>query len=83
MPYHHQDRPRESRGHQDHHNAPLATERTVGERKEFVAELHENHRGQMVKLNEFVGSHRNQIIIGTEDLDEVIAMLQRIRQQVR
>jgi hypothetical protein len=62
---------------------PQSTERLVSEtfsveRKKFFLDLHENHRGQFVRVTEDTNGRRDRIMVPATALHEMVDALNRI-----
>ena len=56
----------------------LASETFSVERKKFFLDLHENHRGQFVRITEDTNGRRDRIMVPLSALREMVSALNRI-----
>jgi len=56
----------------------LTSETFSIERKKFFLDLHENHRGQFVRITEDTNGRRDRIMVPTLALREMVSALNRI-----
>ena len=61
-----------------HHNAPIASEKIVSDRKIFFLDLKENPRGRYLKITEDVGGRRDTIMLPILAAQDFIQALQSL-----
>ena len=59
-------------------NERLCSETFSVERKKFFLDLHENHRGQFVRITEDTNGRRDRIMVPLSALREMVSALNRI-----
>jgi hypothetical protein len=59
-------------------NERLVSETFSVERKKFFLDLHENHRGQFVRITEDTNGRRDRIMVPAAALREMVSALNRI-----
>ena len=59
-------------------NERLVSETFAVERKKFFLDLHENHRGQFVRITEDTNGRRDRIMVPASALREMVSALNRI-----
>lgn len=59
-------------------NDRLATETFSVERKKFFLDLHQNHRGQFVRITEDTNGRRDRIMVPSSALRDMVSALNRI-----
>ncbi len=56
----------------------LISETFTAERKKFFLDLHQNHRGQFVRITEDTNGRRDRIMVPSNALREMVSALNRI-----
>jgi hypothetical protein len=59
----------------------LASETFSAERKKFFLDLHQNHRGQFVRITEDTNGRRDRIMVPAGALHDLVAAINRIIEQ--
>jgi hypothetical protein len=59
-------------------NERLTSETFAIERKKFFLDLHQNHRGQFVRITEDTNGRRDRIMVPASALPEMVSALNRI-----
>ena len=59
----------------------LASETFSIERKKFFLDLHQNHRGQFVRITEDTGGRRDRIMVPAGALRDLVEAINRIMAQ--
>jgi hypothetical protein len=59
-------------------NERLVSETFSSERKKFFLDLHQNHRGQFVRITEDTNGRRDRIMVPAPALREMVSALNRI-----